>query len=41
MKKPTKRTIDIGFKRRKKDFSKKFIKKDKIENYYPATVFQI
>ena len=38
-KKPTKRTIDIGFKRRKKDFLNKFIKKDKIENYYPATVF--
>ena len=37
-KKPTKRTIDIGFKRRKKDFIKKFIKKDKIENYYPTTV---
>ena len=37
-KKPTKRTIDIGFKRRKKDFLNKFIKKDKIENYYPSTV---
>ena len=36
--KPTKRTIDIGFKNRK-DFLKKFIKKDKIENYYPATAY--
>ena len=36
--KPTKRTIDIGFKNRK-GFLKKFIKKDKIENYYPATVY--
>ena len=35
--KPTKRTINIGFKRRK-DFLKKFIKKDKIENYHPTTV---
>ena len=33
--------IDIGFKRRKKDFIKKFIKKDKIENYYPTTVYLV
>lgn len=37
--KPTKRAITIGFKRRKKEFINKFIKKDKIENYYPATVY--
>ena len=37
--KPTKRTIDIGFKRRKKDFLNKFIKKDKIENYYPIALY--
>ena len=37
--KPTKRTISIGVKKRPKDFIKKFIKKDKIENYYPTTVY--
>ena len=37
--KPTKRTISIGVKKRPKDFIKKFVKKDKIENYYPTTVF--
>ena len=37
--KPTKRTITIGFKKRPKDFIKKFVKKDKIENYYPAVVY--
>ena len=37
--KPTKRTISIDVKKRPKDFIKKFVKKDKIENYYPTTVF--
>ena len=39
-KKPTKRTISIGFKKRtKKDFIKKFNIKDKIENYYPKLIY--
>ena len=37
--KPTKRTINKKKKKRPKDFIKKFVKKDKIENYYPTTVF--
>ena len=37
--KPTKRTISIGVKKRPKDFIKKFVKKDKIENYYPTVVY--
>ena len=37
--KPTKRTINIGAKKRPKDFYKKFVKKDKIENYYPTVVY--
>ena len=39
-KKPTKKTITIGFKKRsKKDFMKKFNIKDKIENYYPKLIY--
>ena len=39
-KKPTKRTISIGLKKRtKKDFIKKFNIKDKIENYYPKLIY--
>ena len=39
-KKPTKKTINIGFKKRsKKDFIKKFNIKDKIENYYPKLIY--
>ena len=37
--KPTKRRISIGAKKRPKDFIKKFVKKDKIENYYPTVVY--
>ena len=37
--KPTKRTINIGVKKRPKDFLKKFVKKNKIENYYPTVVY--
>lgn len=40
-KKPTKRTISIGFKKRPKDFIKKIVRKNKIENYYPTTVFLV
>ena len=38
-KKPSKRTISFSFKKRSKDFIKKFIKKDKIKNYYPTIVY--
>ena len=39
-KKPTNKTITIGFKKRsKKDFIKKFRIKDKIENYYPKLIY--
>ena len=38
-KKPTKRTISIGAKKRPKEFLKKFVKKNKIENYYATVVY--
>ena len=39
-KKPTKKTITIGFKKRsKKGFIEKFNIKDKIENYYPKLIY--
>ena len=38
-KKPSKRTITFGPKKRSKDFIKNFIKKNKIKNYYATTVY--
>ena len=38
-KKPSKKTITFGPKRRSKDFIKNFIQKDKIKNYYPKIIY--
>ena len=37
--KPTKRTITIGYKKRSKDFIKKFVKKKKIDIYYATMIY--
>ena len=38
-KNPSKKTINIGYKKRPKELINKFVKKDKIENYYPSKVY--
>ena len=38
-KQPSKKTITIGSKKRPKELISNFIKKDKIENYYPSKVY--